>query len=148
VTDELDHFVCYAAKPRTKLAKGTQIDVADEFQTRRYDLKKIDKLCVPVAKSGTPFVLKGPDKGTPAPITAAAVQHSEALLVCYQAKLATKVIPQLGCGPVDPKSKGTKIVPKQPRHTPRLGIFLANQLGTPRLDSTKEIALCIPSLSP
>ncbi len=145
---ELDHFLCYAAKPRTKLAKGIQVDVADQFQTRRYDLKKIDKLCVPVAKSGTPMVLKGPNKGTPATITPADVRHPEALLVCYQAKLATKQIPQLGCGPADPKGKGTKIVPKQPGHTPRIGIFVANQLGALRLDSTKNIALCIPSLSP
>ena len=118
----------------------------DQFETRRYDLKKIDKLCVPAAKSGSPLFLKGPSKGTTATIAPADVKHADALLVCYRAKLATKVIPQLGCGPVDPKSKGTKIVPKQPKHTPHLGVFVANQLGTLQVDSTKELALCIPSV--
>ena len=77
-------------------------------------------------------------------ITPADVRHPEALLVCYKAKLATKQIPQLGCGPVDPKDKGTKIVPKQPGHTPRIGIFVANQLGALRLDSTKECGALHP----
>lgn len=142
---ELDHFLCYAAKARTKLAKGTQVQVGDQFQTRRYDLKKIDKLCVPVAKSGAPLFLKGENKGTPATITPAAVRHVDGLLVCYQAKLATKEIPQLGCGPVDPKSKGAKL-PKQPKHAPHLGVFVANQLGTVQVDSRKELALCVPSV--
>jgi hypothetical protein len=30
-----------------------------------------------------------------------------------QAKMASKTIAQNGCGPVDPKGEGTKIVPKR-----------------------------------
>lgn len=145
--DELDHFLCYAAKARTKPPKGTQVTVADQFQTRRYDLKKITTLCVPVAKSGNPFVLKGPSKGTAATITTSTIRHPEALLVCYQAKLAGKVIPQLGCGAADPKAKGTKIDPKQLKHA-AAGVFVANQLGALRLDAGKELELCVPSLAP
>jgi hypothetical protein len=145
---QLDHFLCYAAKSQTKLAKGVQVDAADQFQSRRYDLDKITKLCVPVAKSGSPVFLKGDAKGTPATLSPASIRHPEGLLVCYQASLATSEIPQLGCGPVDPKSKGTKIVPKQPKHAPRLGIFVANQLGALRLDSKQEVELCVPSLLP
>ncbi len=158
--NELDHFLCYQAKPEAKLAsggvlpkfpKGMQVDVVDQFDdsaTRRYDLKSITKLCVPAGKSGSPLFLKGAAKGTPATITPASVRHADALLVCYQVKLATAEIPQLGCGPFDPKSKGTKIDPKQPKHTPVLGIFVNNQLGPLRLDTVKELELCIPSVTP
>jgi hypothetical protein len=71
---ELDHFLCYRAKAMEKLSDGTrvegltdgvQIDVTDAFQTRRYDLKRVTRLCTPLDKSGAPIVLSGPDKGTP-----------------------------------------------------------------------------------
>ena len=157
---EVDHFLCYRAKPEAKLAsggvlpkfpKGIQVDVADQFddsQARRYDLKSITKLCVPTAKSGNPLFLKGAAKGTPATIAPASVRHADSLLVCYRAKLATTQIPQLGCGAVDPKSKGAKIDPKQPKHTPVIGIFVNNQLGPLQLDSVKELELCVPSVMP
>jgi len=157
---ELDHFLCYQAKPEAKLAsgavlpkfpKGIQVEVTDDFddsETRRYDLKSITKLCVPAAKSGSPLFLKGAAKGTPATITPASVRHVDSLLVCYRAKLATVAIPQLGCGPVDPKIKGTKIDPKQAKHTPVIGLFVNNQLGPLQLDTVKELELCIPSVLP
>jgi hypothetical protein len=154
---ELDHFLCYQVKLEKKLAngtalpafpKGTQADVTDQFQTRRYDLKAVSELCVPTAKSGSPVFLTGAAKGMPATITPASVRHGDALLVCYQAKLATAEIPQLGCGPLDPKNKGTKIDPKQPKHTPRTGMFVNNQLGPLRFDSVKERELCVPSVMP
>ncbi len=150
----LDHFLCFQAKPQKKrggvalpkFPKGIQVDAQDQFQTRRYELTKPSKLCIPTDKSGTPSFLKGPDKGKPATITPATVQHGFEFLVCYKAKLAGTTIPQLGCGPAVPGAKGTKITPKQPKHTPRAGLFIANQLGTLRLDSTKEVELCVPSL--
>lgn len=51
-----DDYLCHAAKAQKKrsdgmplapLPKGQQVVVEDQFQTRRYDLKKITKLCQP-----------------------------------------------------------------------------------------------------
>ena len=76
----LEHFLCYKANAQKKLADGTalpkfpkgiQVDVEDQFQTRRYDLVKITKLCNPVDKAGTPTLLSGPNKGDAKPITPA-----------------------------------------------------------------------------
>ena len=142
LTAEVDHLVCYKAKSQTKPAKGTQVDVVDDFQTRRYDLKKPTRLCVPVTTAGTPAALKG---GAPVPFTATARRHPGGHLVCYQAKAASKTIAQNGCGPVDPKSKGTKIVPKQPKHQKRLGVAINGPLGPATLDTSKEAELCIPA---
>lgn len=149
-----DHFLCFQAKPQKKLLdgtavalppKGTQVDAADQFQTRRYDLGKISKLCIPTDKSGTPSFLKGASQGQPATITPATVRHATEHLLCYKVKLAASTIPQLGCGAADPKAKGAKLVPKQPKHTPKTGMFTANQLGALQLDSTKEVEFCVPS---
>lgn len=141
LTAEVDHLLCYKAKAATKLAKGTQVDVVDEFQTRRYDLKKPTRLCVPVATAGTPIT----KAGTAVAFTATARRHPAGHLVCYQAKAASKTIAQNGCGPVDPKSKGTKIVPKQPKHAKQLGVAINGPLGPATLDTAKEVELCIPS---
>ena len=142
LTAEVDHFLCYKAKAQTKLAKGTQVDVVDDFQTRRYDLKKPTRLCVPVTTAGTPAVLKG---GAAVPFTATTLRHAVGHLVCYQAKAASKTIAQTGCGATDPKSKGTKIVPKQPKHQKRLGIAVNGPLGPATLDTAKEVELCVPA---
>ncbi len=139
---EVDHLLCYKAKAQAKFAKGTQVDVVDDFQTRRYDLKKPTRLCVPVTTSGTPATLKG---AAPVPFTATALRHPAGHLVCYQAKAASKTITQNGCGAADPKSKGTKIIPKQPKHQKRLGVAINGPLGPATLDTNKEVELCIPS---
>lgn len=110
LTAEVDHLLCYEAKSQTKLAKGTQVDVVDDFQTRRYDLKKPTRLCLPVTTAGAPTLLKG---GAAVSFTATALRHATGDLVCYQAKTASKTIPQTGCGATDPKAKGAKILPKQ-----------------------------------
>ncbi len=150
-TSEVDHFLCYKAKAQKKrtngtpvatFPKGVQVVAADHFQTRRYDLKKVTRLCVPVAKSGTPVVSK---TGVPVPITPATVRHAAGHLVCYQAKIAKKAIPQDGCGPVDPKNKGTKITPPPAKHQPQTGVLVNGQLGPATLDTKKELELCIPS---
>jgi len=138
---EVDHLLCYKAKAATKLAKGTQVDVADDFQTRRYDLKKPTRLCIPTSTDGTPAT----KKGVAVPIVATARRHPAGHLVCYQAKIAAKVVEQNGCGPVDPKSKGTKIVPKPAKHTQQLGVAVNGPLGAAALDTSKEVELCIPS---
>jgi hypothetical protein len=61
-----------------------QAVVADQFQTRRYTLKRITKVCNPVDKSGTPILLAGPAKGSPNPITPAVIRHPLDHLVCYK----------------------------------------------------------------
>jgi hypothetical protein len=155
VHHNLEHFLCYQAKAQAKLAdgaklpkfpKGIQVEVADQFQTRRYDLVKITKLCNAVDKAGTPTSLSGPDKGTAKPITPAVRTTPDQHLVCYQAKLAKKLIPQgMGCGPAVPGDAGTTIVPAQAQHAPLTGLFVANQFGAERLDTVSIAEVCIPS---
>jgi hypothetical protein len=129
--------------------------IEDQFQTRRYDLKKITKLCSPVAKDENPStpstILAGRDKGTPFVIQPAAIGNPDRHLVCYQAKLASKVIPQNGCGcdtTVDLKCRGAKINPKQARHVKKVGLHTNNQFGPELLGTIKEVELCVPSLMP
>ncbi len=115
---DVDHFLCYQAKAERKRPDGTsaprvpqgmQVEVADQFQARRYDLKKVSKLCTPVAKGEDPSdpsrLLSG--SGGAMPVAPASRRHPERVLVCYKAKLARKLIPQVdgpdgpgtGCGP-------------------------------------------------
>lgn len=155
VHHNLEHFLCYQAKPQAKLADGTklpkfpkgmQVEVADQFQTRLYDLVRITKLCNPVDKAGTPTLLAGPNKGEAKPIAPATRVADEPHLVCYQARVARKAIAQgMGCGPATPGDTGTTIVPAQPKHAPVTGLFVANQFGAERLDTVTEAELCIPS---
>jgi hypothetical protein len=153
---EVDHFLCYQAKAQKKLTttgvgvptlpKGVQVDVATGASAaRRYDLKKVVSLCLPVAKSGAPKLLAGPNKGQDVALAPAAVGKPDDFLVCYAAKLATKTIAQNGCGPATPGDKGTKIDPKQPKAVPQLGVQIGNQLGGGALDTKKVSVLCIPS---
>lgn len=141
----VDHFLCYRAKTETKLPKRIQASVGDALQTRRYDLKKVTKLCLPVAKSGNPVFLSGSNTGQPKPISAATIHNPTDHLLCYKATLARREVPQNGCIPLSPSTPGTLIEPPQPRHTPRLGLYVSNQFGSSRYDSQKELELCIPS---
>jgi hypothetical protein len=157
----VDHFLCYRAKhqrtrdDRTRLprfAKGAQVLIKDQFQTRRYDLKKITKLCSAVAKDEVPStpstVLAGPDKGAPFAIGPAEIDNPDRHLVCYQAKLASKAIPQNGCGcdtTVDARCRGVKIDPRQARHVKRGGLHTNNQFGPELLRTVKEVGFCVPS---
>lgn len=145
----VDHFLCHQAKSRT-VRKGAQVDVADRFQTRRYDLKKIVALCHPTSVTGTPRLLSGPDKGTLLPLTPAAIRRPTVHVLCYQVTVAKKTIVQSGCGPATAKDKGTAIVPTPGKHVPRVGLFVADRLGAARLDTKKEAILCMPAalLSP
>jgi hypothetical protein len=150
----VDHFLCYAARPEKRLADGAraprfphgvQVDAEDQFQARRYDLLKVTKLCNPVAKSGSPVILSGAQRGTPKPIEPALVGDPDSQLVCYRARRARRLVPQDGCGPAQPPQKGTRIEPKQPRHQRRLGIQLANQFGSEQADSVGEREICLPA---
>jgi len=137
---ERDALLCYAAAAEKKrrdgtvvpppLPKRTQLEVADRFQARRYDLGKITRICQPAALDGT------------------AARHPFDHLVCYQAKLATKTVAQAGCGPADPADKGVKILPKQPPHAAMSGLHVASALGALRLDTKKVVEICLPATSP
>lgn len=151
---DLDHFLCYSAKaqrrnadrsPLPRFPKGIQVDVTDQFQARRYELRKITKLCSPTDKAGSPVILTGSDAGTPVVIEPATVRNPDEHLVCYFAKLARKFIPQTGCGPSAEIGPLQRIEPRQESHLKRIGLYLANQLGEWRADSVKETEICIPS---
>jgi hypothetical protein len=155
----VDHFLCYQAKAAKSVGgvpqafpKGTQVNVVDQFQTRRYDLRRITKLCNPVAKStdpqDPPKILSGADAGTDKAIAPAAIRNPEDHLVCYQAKLAKKLIPQSGCGcdtVADPKCAGTALDPVQPAEVVFSGVQVNNQFGPETLDTGKHVEICIPS---
>lgn len=152
---DVDHFLCYRARAERTLPDGTrlprfprgiQVDVADQFQTRRYDLLRIEKLCAPVAKSGSPLFLSGPDAGTPKAIGGSTVDNPNTYLACYRARLARKMILQNGCGPLNPADPGGfPIDPKQERHQRIEGIHVNNQFGPEQLDTSREVELCLPA---
>lgn len=153
---ERDHYLCYPATLEKKRADGTpvaalpkamQVDASDGFQMRRYDLDKVTRLCQPVAKSGSPVVLKGPGAGTPVPLAPADVRHPFDHLLCFQAKLATRFVAQSGCVPADPADKGVKIDPKQASATVR-GLHVTSQLGATQADTKKVVEICLPATSP
>ena len=164
-TVNVDHFVCYQAKAEKTLAdgsaaprfpKGMQLDVADQFQTWRYDLRKVTKFCIPTAKGEDPMdpsrVLSGPNAGAPKPVAPASRRHPALDLVCYQAKLARKLVPQVngpggpgtGCGPLDPAQPPARL-PAHDSPTPISPVYINDQFGAEELVVTKEAELCIPS---
>jgi len=149
----VDHFLCYDVKVQKKDAKGNalpkfpkgvQVDVTDQFQSRRYDLTKITKLCNPVDKSGNPVILNGPNKGNPFPIPPADIRNLDTHLVCYQAKPTKKFITQDGCGPLDPRDRGVPIDPPPANQAP-VTVFTANQFESSQFESKSAVELCIPS---
>lgn len=151
---QLDNFVCYKTDVQQKLSDGTelpkfpsgiQIDVADSFQTRRYDLKTITKVCTPAAVSGTPALLRGPEKGARIPFLEASSKHPSRHLVCYRAAQAKRYIRQDGCGPLIEESRGEKLDPKQNKHEPQIGFYVSNPFAESQIDTKKELEVCIPS---
>ena len=83
------------------IPKGMQVDATDTVQSRRYDLKKLTRLCFPVAESGTPLVLKTGELLLG--FTPAALRHETTHLVCYQALPAKKRIAQNGLARICPR---------------------------------------------
>jgi hypothetical protein len=105
-----------------------------------------------VAKDEVPStpstILAGPDKGAPFAIQPAEIDNPDRHLVCYQAKLASRAIPQNGCGcdtTVDARCRGVKIDPRQARHVKRAGLHTNNQFGPELLKTAKEVEFCVPS---
>jgi len=123
----VDALKCYkvkVSKGTPKLTKGTQSDVAESFEARRYDLKKPTRLCLA------------------ADLEDGGVKNRRGHLLCYQAKVAKRTIAQ----PPAAGDKGATISPKQPKHTRRTGLFVANEFGSEQLDTKKEEELCVPSV--
>ncbi|MEO2166772.1 MAG: hypothetical protein ABGY42_01380, partial [bacterium] len=128
--------------------KGMQAVVEDGQQTRRYDLKKPTKLCLPVRTSvdplDPPLLLSGSDKGDPKTITPAAARNDDAL-VCYLARIAKKEIPQDGCGcdtTLSPNCGG--VVLAQAATAPN-GAYTGSTIGRADVLTLKESELCLPS---
>lgn len=151
---EVDHYLCYGAKAQRKLSDGTplrriardtQVDVVDGFETKRFDLRKPKSLCMPVAKSGTPVFLAGPNAGDPKPIDGATVDHPERALLCWQVKLSKEIIEQFGCGAL-PGGDETDIEPDQEKHEAVIGLHTADQFGLDQVSTFKEGEFCIPSI--
>jgi hypothetical protein len=156
-TGDLDRFLCYDAAVERRLAgggsaprvaAGTQVDVQDRFQMRRYDLLGVTKVCRPVEMSSDPehpaTTLSGPDEGRALPIADASIHDGGRGLVCYRARLATRYVRQDGCGPAEPGDRGTSIVPAQSPPTRIAGIATADELGAAGIDAIKVREVCLP----
>jgi glucose/arabinose dehydrogenase len=152
----VDHFLCYKTKLQRQRSDGTplpdfpsgiQVRTTDPFEpvSRRHDLRRISKVCVPAAKSGNPLISSGPSAGTPKTITPSTVRNPDTHLLCYKDRLARRLIPQDGCGPIDPNDKQA-LVPASPSHTRISGVHTNNQFGPGELDTIREVELCVPSL--
>src|SRR5262249_53448238 len=88
--------------------------------------------------------LSGSGVGMPKPITPASIQNPAGHLVCYTATLASRYIPQTGCGATDPTDTGTPI--HQYPLAAQRGVYVADQFGPARLNPAKSaIEVCIPS---
>ncbi len=155
----VDHFLCYRAKaaPRDasgnrlpRLPRGTQVEIVDQFQSRRYDLKRITKLCYPVDKSADPqnppAIRSGANRGEPKSIDPSVIRNPDDRLVCYGAKIARKLIPQDGCGcdaVASPRCRGTRFLQEQSRKTPTVRVN--DQFGPDIVNVDLPVELCIPS---
>ncbi len=156
-----DHFLCYRAKQESRapaagryprFPKMVQIDARDLFQTRRYELKKLSRVCVPASLAQDPnapsTILAGRDRGEPRPFPAAEVARPATRFLCYKATLARKTVAQAQCGPRDGRDRGSRIEPRQERHQRRAGLLAASPLALERLDTRGEIEVCLPGAAP
>jgi YVTN family beta-propeller protein len=148
---DLDPLLCRTATAAgdpsaagTHLPRGTQIELGDAFQTRRYDVVELTRVCLPAETSGQPRWLRGPRAGEPVALAPAQVRHPERAYVCYRVKRARRFVAQNGCGPALPADRGTTIRPEQPRHAHRT-ISVADALGSLELESRRELEACFAS---
>ena len=159
--DGRDHYLCYKAgvqrartdgTPAAKLPRGLQLTVEEAFETRRFDLRKLTKVCFPTTVGevvgSPPVTLKF---GTPRPIQPDGVDHPNAALACYRAKLATRNIPQRGCGcdtQLDPSCSGVPFDPPQLVHEPIPSLTLETHFGYEVRQTRKEREICLRSTVP
>jgi hypothetical protein len=116
----VDRFKCYKVKvtKQTPRFLGTTVSLNDQFTApeggdKDFQIKKPKRLCVPVSVNGS------------------TIKRASGDLLCYKAKLATKL-------------NGMPIV--QPPHTPRTTVHVNSELGPEHLDTTKPAELCVPSV--
>lgn len=154
----LDHFTCYKASEQRRLsdgtrvpglAKGTQISLADPLNggaPRRYDVRKVTRLCTPTAVDGSPLYGGGPLRGTEKSLAAVAVRSPLESLVCYSVRAARKWIEQDDCGPRTPGDRGTTIQPAQPAHVRIAALHTADAFAATVSSTRREVEVCLPSL--
>lgn len=154
----VDPFVCYKASAQRRLTdgtkvagvpKGTQLTLVDSLNgalPRRYDVKKVSRLCRPGGLGGAPLYTAGPQRGQLKDVAPVVARRPAESLVCYVVRLARKAIEQDGCGPLDPQDRGTTIVPAQAAHARVIGLHAADGFGTSRTTTTKEAEVCVPAV--
>ena len=149
---DVDSFLCQPASAQKALADGTklpgiakrtQVDIQAGDRTARYELVRPTRVCQPVDRTGTPTILKGPNKGQAFPWAESTARHPDVSLACYRAKLARHQVPQAGCGPIDP-DVGERIDPPQKR-APRALWNVADDIGTASLEAVRDVEVCLPS---
>lgn len=158
---DVDSLLCFKAKQETRgptggayprFPKRVQVDVSDRFQSRLYELKKLSRVClaadVATDPNRPPTILSGPARGAPHPVADDVALHPRRGLACYKAGLARRRVPQAGCAPKDPRDSGERIAPRQDKHSPNLGVFVASDWSTETIDSKKEIEICLASSLP
>jgi hypothetical protein len=169
--DPETHFVGYSIQGTPQHARRKMILVTSAFGAVFVATTNPDQLLVPSAKSlvSEPAA---PDPsthdldrfkcykikrmaGSPAPYTGLEVTVADQFT---EAKTFTISKAKRLCNPVDKNGAGIKnqaghlvcysLKPakKQPKHVKRVGVYVANELGPGRLDTTKEELLCMPAL--
>ncbi len=155
----VDHFLCYRVRAQRRQADGTkvakrrrvQVVVEDQLQNRRYDLKRIRRLCMPTSVQGDPeapaTMLSGDNAGQTKSIAAVTVGNPDDSLACFKAETARRSIPQSRCGcdaAADPRCRGERLDPEQGRQSSVTGINLNNQFGPTVVDTDGSLELCVP----
>jgi hypothetical protein len=110
-----------------------------------FDLKKVKEICDPVDKTAVV-----PPRLTSATITGSIATVRTQALLCYQAKLATKIrstdAGALGGLPVGAAIKQSKHVPRRLKDGTQVNTFPGNQFPRPLgLDTKKVELVCVPS---
>jgi glucose/arabinose dehydrogenase len=151
---DLDHYLCYRVKQRRRLSDGTlasstvrdaQVDSSDAFEDRRFDLRRPSRLCVPIAKSGTPTWTTGPQTGEAKPIEPSEILNAERGLLCFATRRSRTRIEQFGCNAARAEDLGELIEPRQAQHQGRIGIQVNDQFGSQEINTVKETAFCLPT---
>jgi hypothetical protein len=174
VVDPVTHLVAYTIKNQTpKHLRRGAIRVTNQLEEIRVDTVKPDLLLVPSNKT---LVQPGPPPPNPGdnavdhykcyrvritpgtPVAARDRKVTSSDQFTSPAKILTLRKPRHLCTPVDKNGEGIKNpeghylcyaarpARGEPKHVPREGIFVNNQLGPLRLNTVKEREYCIPSI--
>ena len=169
-SDTTDYYKCYKAAPtkaapfgslqdqlKGKLLRNLQVLAEDQFgdgashpsygDGRLYNLSKVGEICNPVSQGAIDTVeqdARGDVRTSSCSVAPASANDPDTSLVCFAARAASSDIPQ----PWDGVSKGTKIEPKQNKHS-KFSLKTANALhlghaftAPNRVDTSKEVHFC------